>query len=100
MYHISWTEYSKKDYQDLDGSQKLLIDKSINRIKTFGMNAGQPLRGNLQGCNKLKHRKAGLRVIFKEEEGSIQIIQVVAIGKRSDNEVYDLAISRLNNKVK
>lgn len=99
LYQISWTEFSKKDYQNLDGSQKLLIDKSLNRIRQKGMLAGQPLQGNLKACNKLKHRKAGLRIIFTEEAGKIQIIQIVAIGKRSDHAVYKIATDRLNDEV-
>lgn len=42
MYQIRWTEFSKRDYQDLDGSQKILVDKSISQIRQLGMQFGQP----------------------------------------------------------
>ena len=66
MYQIEWTEYSRDDYDKLDGSQKIFVDKALNCIKLRGMDAGQPLHGALTQCNKLKNKKIGLRVIFRE----------------------------------
>lgn len=82
MYEIEWTEYSRRDYESLDGSQKILVDKSLNRIKQRGMGAGKPCRNELAGCNRLKHRKADLRVIFRQRHQTIEIIQIVAIGRK------------------
>lgn len=95
MYKIQWTEYSKQDYDNLNGSQKILIGKSLDRIKNAGMQAGQPCHKELAGCRRLKHRKAGLRVIFRESEESIEIIQIVAIGHRDKNEIYNIATQRI-----
>lgn len=83
MYSIVWTEYSKDDYEKLDGSQKVFVDKAINPIKLNGMDSGEPLRGNLAKCNKLKNKRLGLRVIFREVIGEVEIIQIVGIGKRN-----------------
>lgn len=96
MYRIQWTEYSKKDYEELDGSQKVFVDKAIERIRLRGMNAGQPLRRDLVGCNRLKNNKMGLRVIFREIDDKMEVIQIVVIGKRDDSEVYNIASIRLN----
>ena len=95
MYQIQWTEYSKDDYEKLDGSQKVFVDKALDRIKLRGMKAGHPLRGNLAGCNRLKNNRMGLRVIFREIEGKVEVIQIVVIGKRGNNEVYNIASTRL-----
>ncbi len=95
MYQIEWTQYSKGDYDDLDGSQKIFVDKALDRIISKGMEAGQPLNGSLSHCNKLKNRKMGLRVVFREVEGKLQIIQIVAIGKRDKDEIYKIAEKRL-----
>ena len=46
----------------------------------------------------MKHIKAGLSLVFTEVAGSIQIIQISAVGRRSDDEVYELAKNRLNFK--
>lgn len=40
------------------------------------------LHGSLAQCNKLKNKKMGLRVIFREIQGKFEVIQVVVIGKR------------------
>ncbi|WP_225743236.1 type II toxin-antitoxin system RelE/ParE family toxin [Marinilactibacillus sp. Marseille-P9653] len=96
MYQIEWTEYSRDDYDKLDGSQKTFVDKALNRIKLRGMDAGQPLHGALAQCNKLKNKKMGLRVIFREVQGKLEVIQVVVIGKRDKKTVYKIAENRIN----
>ena len=96
MYQLEWTQYSKEDYEQLDGSQKIFINKALDRIKLRGMEAGQPLHGNLAKCNKLKNKKMGLRIIFREAEGTVQVIQIVAIGKRDKERIYKLAEERLS----
>jgi len=94
-YTPVFTEKSKSDFAQLDGSQKKQVLKSLTKIESNGMNTGQHLHGKLWDCRKLKHRKLGLRVIFRQSEVGIEIIEIVVIGKREDDEVYDLAIERL-----
>lgn len=96
MYQLEWTQYSKEDYEQLDGSQKIFVNKALDRIKLRCMEAGQSLHGNLAQCNKLKNKKMGLRIIFREAEGSIQVIQIVAIGKRDKEKIYKMAEERLD----
>ena len=95
MHQIEWTEYSRDDYDKLDGSQKVFVDKALNRIKLRGMDAGQPLHGALAQCNKLENKKMGLRVIFREVQGKFEVIQVVVIGKRDKETVYKIAENRI-----
>ena len=95
MHQIEWTEYSRDDYDKLDGSQKVFVDKALNHIKLRGMDAGQPLHGALAQCNKLKNKKMGLRVIFREVQGKFEVIQVVVIGKRDKETVYKIAENRI-----
>ena len=38
----------------------------------------------------------GLRVIFREIKGKVEVIQVVVIGKRDNETVYKVAENRLN----
>jgi mRNA interferase RelE/StbE len=92
MFEPIWTEYSRNDYKELDGSQKVFVDKAIDRIRERGMEAGKPLYGLLSSCRKLKHRKMGLRVVFREVADGIEI---VAIGKREGKAVYQDAEARL-----
>lgn len=98
IYIPFFTELSQIDYNNLDGSQKTQILKSLIKIENNGMNTGQPLHGNLWDCRKLKHRKLGLRVIFRQSELGIEIIEIVTVGKREDDEVYEIAVERLGRK--
>ena len=94
-YTPVFTEFSRLDYRRLDGSQKKQVLKSLIKIEENGMNTGQTLHGNLWDCRKLKHKKLGLRIIFRQSETGIEIIEIVTIGKREDDEVYDIAAKRL-----
>lgn len=96
MYKIEWTRYSKEVFEQLDGSQKIFVNKALDRIRLKGMEAGQPLHGNLAQCNKLKNKKMGLRIIFKEADGAIEVIQIVATGKRDKDKIYKMAEDRLS----
>jgi mRNA interferase RelE/StbE len=95
IHKIEWTELSKRDYDNLDGSEKIFVDKGLAKIKVFGMNAGAALHGDLSACRKLKNKKLGLRIIFRESPKGVEIIQIVAIGKREDLKVYKSATDRL-----
>lgn len=90
-----FSELSLKDLNKLDGSQKKQIAKSIEKIEQYGMAVGEQLHGELFDCRKLKHKKLGLRVIFRQSDIGIEIIEIVVIGKRADSEVYDIARKRL-----
>ena len=89
------TDFSLSDYNSLDGSQKKIVRKSFSKIKKYGMNTGQELHGKLSDCRRLKHKKLGLRVIFRQSDIGIEIIEIVAVGKREDKEVYNTAERRL-----
>lgn len=60
-----------EDYKQLDGSQKIFVNKALDRIRLRGMEAEQSLHGNSAQYNKLKNKKMGLRIIFKEAEETI-----------------------------
>jgi len=51
---------------------------------------------NLKGCRKTYFSNAEYRIITKLENGIINIINVIAVGKREDMEVYKTAHQRLN----
>lgn len=95
LFEINYWDEAKKEYQHLDGSQKVFVDKAIDRIKIRGMQAGASLHGDLHNCRKMKNKRMGLRIVFTQENNKINIISIIAIGKRSDKEVYRNAESRL-----
>lgn len=97
MYKIKFNRFSKDDYDNLDGGQKKLVEKSFRKLEIQGMGVGEWLHGNLSSCKKLKHQKAGLRVVFRESSEGIEIIDIITIGKRSDKDVYKTAYKRLKD---
>lgn len=48
---------------------------------------------------KIKLRQAGYRLVYSVEDRTVTVT-VIAVGKRDRNEVYDLALSRLNEHPK
>ena len=95
MFERQWTQYSKADYEKLDNSQRIMIDKALARVIIKGCEAGQPLKGNLAGCYKMKHQKLGLRIVMRDIDNQPTIIEIVAIGKRERSTVYKNAEKRL-----
>ncbi|RXK17478.1 type II toxin-antitoxin system RelE/ParE family toxin [Macrococcus sp. DPC7161] len=96
MFKLRFTQYSKNDFLSLDGSQKKVVLKGLKKIEMHGMNIGEPLSGKLSHCRKIKFKKMGLRIIFRQVEHQIEIIEIVAIGKRDNLSVYLDATSRID----
>lgn len=79
----------EKEYQKLDGSQRRLVRIAVAKLKTRADEIGTPLHGELAGCKKIKWRNAGLRMVFRiREDGTVEIAEIVAIGRRDRSEVY------------
>ena len=89
------TEHSLKDFMELDSSQKKQVLKSFIKIEEQGMKAGQELHGKLWDCRKLKHKRLGLRIVFRQSDSGIEIIEIITVGKREENKVYEVAEKRL-----
>lgn len=49
----------------------------------------------LQGCRELKFRADGIRIIYRIAAGCIEVIEVIAIGKRDKGRVFDVAAWRV-----
>ena len=92
-----------EDFAALDGSQRILVRKMIDRVSEnplpdyeggYGKALGNKYGNNLTGLLKIKLKASGLRVIYKLEKIDKEMI-IVIIGARSDNEVYELAGKRV-----
>lgn len=89
----------EKEYQKLDGSQRRLVCIAVAKLRTRADEIGTPLHGVLAGCKKIKWRKAGLRMVFRiREDGTVEIAEIVAIGRRDRSEVYKTAAERLSKR--
>lgn len=95
MYELEFLPEAKVEKDQLDGSQLVFVEKGLDRIKILGMKAGQPLHGKLAGCKKLKNKRLGLRIVFRPSPNGIEIIQIIAIGKRDKLAVYRDAEKRI-----
>ncbi|WP_369396170.1 hypothetical protein [Paucilactobacillus hokkaidonensis] len=63
-FQVNYLKAASHEYKNLDGSQKIFIDKAIARIEHYGMNCGQELHGALIGYRKLKKSKNGTQNYF------------------------------------
>lgn len=87
-----------EDIRDLDGSARVLVLKALNMRKTNPEQRGQPLGstaiGNLTSLRKLVVGNRDYRIVYRcLDDNRIAVVLVVA--RRADNEVYELAVSRL-----
>ena len=84
-----------KEYRKLDGSVKKLINVGLKKLETRADEIGKQLEGELRSCKELKYRKNGIRVIFRISDNVIEIVEIIAIGNRSGEEVFEAAKKRL-----
>lgn len=102
-WQIDFSEEAIEDLESLDGSQRKVILKGIQKVaenplpNTEG-GLGKPLgnlsEANLSGCLKIKYRKSGLRVVYilrKKDEA----MYIIIIAVRDEDYVYKQAAKRL-----
>lgn len=96
---LSFHEDVANDLKKLDGSQLMLVLKALQRIEEsngeIGENLGKRNDTNLKGYKKVKLRKHGIRIVFKQMNNEIVVAKIICIGKREDDEVYKEAYKRL-----
>ncbi len=103
---MSWTvEFLKEaenDLSKLDGSVRKQVLKGIIKVCQNPLPAdqggyGKPLgnrSGNdLSGLLKIKFKKIGIRVVYKNQLVD-NVMRVIIISARSDNQVYNEALAR------
>ena len=102
-WKIVYIPEAEMDFAALDGSQRILVRKMLNRVSEnplpdyeggYGKVLGNKGRNNLTGLLKVKLKSSGLRIVYKLEKTENDMI-IVVIGARSDNEVYELAGKRI-----
>ena len=97
--NVSFTSDADNDFASLDNTQRLVVFKAIKKVasnpKPRPAGYGKPLSGKLSGCCKVKLRDYGIRIIYKLAPPDSENMNIIIIGMRSDNEVYDAAMNRL-----
>ncbi|MDU0289487.1 type II toxin-antitoxin system RelE/ParE family toxin [Saccharothrix longispora] len=98
MAKVVLTGDAREDLRDLDGSARKIVLKAINKLKVDPEKRGQPL-GVRSGSDLTTFRKLVVgdrdyRIVYRvENDGTIVVVWV--IGRRVDDECYQLAVSRL-----
>jgi mRNA interferase RelE/StbE len=98
-FEIRLIPEAEKEYKKLDGSMKKLVNVAFRKLEERADELGEELFNKtdtkLLGCRKIKFRKHGIRIVYRIIKGKVEIVQVIAVAKRDDNEVYRLAHKRL-----
>ncbi len=89
-YKIVLKEEANNDLISLPHSQKILIYKQLKKLSVspqLGISLGKKSGYDLTGCRKMYADKKQLRIVYKIIDEEI-IVEVIAIGKRDDMQVY------------
>lgn len=101
-YEVAFYPDALKDIKRLDGSQRKIVLKAIEKIRTkplpqneggFGKPLGNKAGTDLTGFMKIKLRGSGIRIVYR----LIRIkekMAIVVVGAREDMEVYRTAQRR------
>lgn len=93
------------DFRALDRSQRILVKKVIKKVRTnplsdteggYGKRLGNKDDTQLAEFLKVKLRKAGLRVVYQLVREKDYMVLIV-IGAREDDEVYHIALKRIQD---
>ncbi len=96
-YKIVLKQEADDDLCDLSHNQKLLIFKQFEKLKAspqLGTPLGKKLGYDLTGYRKMYADKKQLRIVYKIVDEEI-IVEVIAVGKRDDMEVYKKTSNRI-----
>ena len=101
-WSLKYLPEAAKDLKALDGAQRIMTVKAINKVLTnplpvseggYGKPLGNKNGNDLTGLLKIKLKNAGIRVVYKLIRTETEML-VVVIGARSDDEVYETARHR------
>ena len=103
-WNVKYLPEALDDFRKLDGSQKILVRKAIQKVcqnplpgagAGYGKLLGNKSSTNLTGFLKIKLRGAGLRIVYQLiRQGDYML--VIVIGVREDEEVYEIAQKRIS----
>ena len=95
-YKLSVKEEVKKDLSKLSSTQRMLVYKQFKKLQNspeLGQLLGNKSGYDLSGCRKMYVDKKKVRIVYSILE-EIITVEVVAVGKRDDMEVYRKAGER------
>lgn len=106
-WEVKYLPEAEKDYKSLSHNQQLIVSKAIKKVKEnplpqqeggYGKPLGHKQSRNLTGFLKIKLRGEGIRIVYKLIRTETSML-VVVIGMRADEDVYDIAMRRIDKNV-
>jgi mRNA interferase RelE/StbE len=103
-WNVVYLPEALDDFRALDGSQRLLVRKAIEKLRTnplpeteggYGKWLGNKSGAKLAGFLKVKLRGAGLRIVYQLKRVDDHVL-IIVIGAREDSEVYGIAEKRIH----
>ena len=97
-YKVVLKEEADNDLSELSHSQKILIFKQFKKLENspkLGILLGNKSGYDLTGYRKMYADKKKLRIVYRIIDNIIEV-EVIAIGKRNDMDVYRKASERIN----
>ena len=85
----------EQDLRSLGRSEARIILKVIEERIALGEpdKLGKPLSGELAGFRRI--RTGQTRIVYRVDGIRIEVL-IIAVGMRRDNEIYDLAVGRID----
>jgi mRNA interferase RelE/StbE len=102
MWKVEFTKDAENDRNELDVYKRNQVDKAILKVSQnplpqseggYGKPLGSKHGKNLTGLLKIKLRKLGIRIVYKLIRDD-EMMKVIVIAARADEEVYDIAFRR------
>ena len=86
-----------QEFCSLDGNVKKLVKKQLDKLKTsplLGEELGNKNGYDLTGYRKMYACKKQIRIVYSVVE-NVLLVNIIAIGKREELEVYKTASERV-----
>jgi len=98
MARVVLTDDAREDLRNLDRAARKLVAKTLKHLEDEPEKRGAPLgsrsSSNLSTFRKIVVGDRDYRIVYRvEPDGTVCVVWV--IGKRSDDEVYRMALARL-----
>ena len=96
-YEIKFHPMALQEFFSLDGSVKKLVKKQLDKLKTsplLGEELGNKNGYDLTGYRKMYACKKQIRIVYSVVE-NVLLVNIIAIGKREELEVYKTASERV-----
>ncbi len=102
VWNVRYLEEAADDLNRLDGSQRLIVLKAIDKVAQnplpqkeggYGKELGNHNKAKLAGLLKIKLRDSGIRIVYALKRTKTTML-IVVIGIRADEEVYKIADKR------